>query len=48
MAEPSASSVLGEAGTEVVATSPDEFGRFIANETKGWNKVLSGMSLDKE
>ncbi len=48
MAEPKVVSVLDQSGTEIVVTSPAEFGRFITDETKSWHKILSGISIGKE
>jgi tripartite-type tricarboxylate transporter receptor subunit TctC len=48
MAEPNVVKVLDQAGTDIVAGSPEEFGRFIAKETTLWHGVLGGMTIDKE
>lgn len=48
MAEPKVVSVLDQSGTEIVVTSPAEFGQFITDETKSWHKILSGISIGKE
>ena len=48
MTEPNVVKVLEQSGTDVVASSPEEFGRFIADETKLWHGVLDGMTIDKE
>jgi hypothetical protein len=40
--------VLDQAGTDVVASSPEEFGRFITDETTLWHGILSGMTIEKE
>ncbi len=48
MAEPKVVSVLDRSGTEIVVTSPAEFGRFITAETKAWHKILNGLSIGKE
>jgi tripartite-type tricarboxylate transporter receptor subunit TctC len=45
MAEPKVVSVLDRSGTEIVVTSPAEFGRFITDETKAWHKILSNISI---
>jgi tripartite-type tricarboxylate transporter receptor subunit TctC len=46
MSEPKVVSVLDQSGTEIVVTSPAKFGQFIADETKVWHKILSGISID--
>jgi tripartite-type tricarboxylate transporter receptor subunit TctC len=48
MTEPNVMKVLDQSGTDVVASSPEEFGKFIADETKLWHGVLNGMTIDKE
>ena len=48
MAEPKVVSVLDQSGTEIVVTSPAEFGRFITQETEAWHKILGGISVGKE
>jgi tripartite-type tricarboxylate transporter receptor subunit TctC len=48
MTEPNVIKVLDQSGTDVVASSPEEFGKFIADETKLWHGVLNGMTIDKE
>jgi tripartite-type tricarboxylate transporter receptor subunit TctC len=48
MTEPKVVSILGQSGTEIVVTSPAEFGEFITDETKAWHKILSGISIEKQ
>lgn len=48
MTEPNVIKVLDQSGTDVVASSPEEFGKFIADETKLWHGILDGMTVDKE
>lgn len=48
MAEPRVVSVLHQSGTEIDVTTPAEFGQFIADETRSWQKILSGISMGKE
>ena len=37
-----------DSGTEVFVSSPEEFARFIAAETKLWSGVLKGMSVEQQ
>ena len=48
MTEPKVVTILGQSGTEIVVTSPEEFGEFITDETKAWRKILSGISIEKQ
>jgi tripartite-type tricarboxylate transporter receptor subunit TctC len=47
MAEPSVQKTVIDSGTEVLVTSPEEFARFIAAETKMWAGVLKGLSVER-
>ena len=40
--------LLSNSGTEVFVSSPDEFTRFITEETKLWAGVLKGMSVEQQ
>jgi tripartite-type tricarboxylate transporter receptor subunit TctC len=48
MAEANVVRVLDQSGTEIVVTSPAEFGRFITDETKAWHEILKGLAVRKE
>jgi tripartite-type tricarboxylate transporter receptor subunit TctC len=48
MAEPAVRKTIIDSGTEVFVTSPEEFSRFIANETKLWAGVLKGMAVEQQ
>jgi len=48
MAEPAVRKAIIDSGTEVFVTSPEEFSRFIANETKLWAEVLKGMAVEQK
>jgi tripartite-type tricarboxylate transporter receptor subunit TctC len=48
MQEPNVVKVLEQSGTDVIAGSPDQFARFIADETALWHGVLGGMTIEKE
>ncbi len=48
MSEPHVVKVLEQSGTDVVASSPEEFARFIADESRLWHGILAGMTIDKE
>ena len=48
MADPVVQKTVHESGTEVFVTSPDEFARFIADETRLWAGVLKGMSVEQQ
>jgi tripartite-type tricarboxylate transporter receptor subunit TctC len=48
MEQPDVQKAIVDAGTEVFVTSPEEFARFIADETKLWNRVLTGISIEKQ
>jgi len=39
---------LADLGASVFATSPDEFGRFIADETEKWGKVIRSAGIKPE
>jgi tripartite-type tricarboxylate transporter receptor subunit TctC len=45
MAEPAVQKTVVESGTEVFVTSPEEFTRFISEETKLWAGVLKGLEV---
>ena len=47
MAQPEVQKPITDAGNEVWVTSPEEFARFIADETKLWASVLKGLAVDK-
>jgi hypothetical protein len=36
---------LVDSGTEVFVSSPEEFARFIAGETRSWRRILTGISI---
>jgi tripartite-type tricarboxylate transporter receptor subunit TctC len=48
MAEPAMQKTVVDSGTEVLVSSPDEFTRFITEETKLWAGVLKGMSVEQQ
>jgi tripartite-type tricarboxylate transporter receptor subunit TctC len=48
MAEPAVRKTIIDSGTEVFVTSPEEFSRFIANETKLWAGILKGMAVEQQ
>ena len=48
MAQPDVQKPIRDAGNEVWVTSPEEFARFIAEETKLWAGVLKGMSIEQQ
>jgi tripartite-type tricarboxylate transporter receptor subunit TctC len=48
MTDPEVVKTMAASGTDVVATSPAEFTRFITDETTAWNHVLRGISIPKE
>ena len=39
---------VADSGTEVLVTSPAEFARFIADETRLWAGILAGLSVEKQ
>lgn len=45
MAEPAVRKAVSDSGTEVFVTSPEEFTRFISEETKIWSGVLKGLPI---
>jgi tripartite-type tricarboxylate transporter receptor subunit TctC len=47
MAQPDVQKPIRDAGNEVWVTSPEEFSRFIAEETKLWSQVLKGLSIEQ-
>jgi tripartite-type tricarboxylate transporter receptor subunit TctC len=47
MAQPEVQKPILKSGTEIFVTSPEEFARFIADETKTWGGVLKGMSVEQ-
>ncbi len=47
MAEPAVRKTVVESGTDVFVSSPEEFARFIGDETKMWAGVLRGMSAEQ-
>ena len=47
MAQPEVQKPIKDAGNEVWVTSPEEFARFIAEETRMWAGVLKGMSVEQ-
>ena len=47
MALPEVQKPILESGTEIFVTSPEEFARFIAEETRTWGGVLKGMSVEQ-
>jgi len=48
MAQPEVQKPIRDAGNEVWVTSPQEFARFIAEETKLWATVLKGLSITQQ
>lgn len=48
MAQPDVQKPIRDAGNEVWVTSPEEFARFIARETKVWAAVLKGLSISQQ
>ena len=47
MAQPEVQKPIRDAGNDVWVTSPPEFARFIAEETRTWAGVLKGMSVEQ-
>ena len=47
MALPEVQKPIRDAGNELFVTSPEEFARFIAQETKLWSGVLKGLAVEK-
>ena len=48
MAQPEVQKPIKDAGNEVWVTSPEEFARFIADETKLWASVLKGIRVGQQ
>jgi tripartite-type tricarboxylate transporter receptor subunit TctC len=48
MEQPDVQKAIVDSGTEVFVTPPEEFARFIAEETKLWNRVLTEISIEKQ
>jgi tripartite-type tricarboxylate transporter receptor subunit TctC len=48
MAQPDVQKKVADSGTEVFVTSPQDFANFIAEETKVWNGVLKGISIEQQ
>jgi len=48
MAQPEVQKPIIDAGNAVWVTSPEEFSRFIAEETKLWSSVLKGLAVQKQ
>jgi tripartite-type tricarboxylate transporter receptor subunit TctC len=48
MAQPEVQKPIRDAGNEVWVTSPEQFARFIADETKLWSAVLKGLSITQQ
>jgi tripartite-type tricarboxylate transporter receptor subunit TctC len=48
MEETETRKAIVDSGTEVFVTSPEVFGRFIADETKLWTRVLAGIAIEKQ
>jgi tripartite-type tricarboxylate transporter receptor subunit TctC len=48
MMEPAVQKPIHDAGNEVWVTSPEEFSRFIDEQTKLWAQVLKGLKVQKE
>ena len=46
MAQPDVRKTVIDAGNELFVTSPEEFARFISEETKLWAGVLKGMRVE--
>jgi tripartite-type tricarboxylate transporter receptor subunit TctC len=47
MALPEVQKPILDSGTEIFVTSPEEFARFIAEETRTWGGVLKGLFVEK-
>jgi tripartite-type tricarboxylate transporter receptor subunit TctC len=47
MALPEVQKPIRDSGTEIFVTSPEEFARFIDEETKTWGGVLKGLSVEQ-
>jgi hypothetical protein len=37
-----------DSGAEVFVTSPQEFAKFIADQTKYWGDMLQGLTIEKK
>jgi tripartite-type tricarboxylate transporter receptor subunit TctC len=48
MAQPEVRNPIRDAGNEVWVTSPEEFARFIADETKLWSGILKSLSVTQQ
>ena len=49
MGQPDVRKAVVDAGTEVlVSSSPDDFARFIAAQTKLWHGILVGLSVEQQ
>jgi tripartite-type tricarboxylate transporter receptor subunit TctC len=48
MAQPEVQKPIRDAGNELFVTSPEEFARFIVQETKLWSGVLKGLAVEKQ
>jgi tripartite-type tricarboxylate transporter receptor subunit TctC len=48
VSQPAVQKPILDSGTEIFVTSPEEFARFIAEETKTWAGVLKGMSVEQQ
>jgi tripartite-type tricarboxylate transporter receptor subunit TctC len=48
MAQPDVQKPIRDAGNEVWVTSPEQFARFIADETKLWSGILKGLSITQQ
>jgi hypothetical protein len=48
LAEPTVRARLADLGVTVVAGSPIDFGRFVADETEKWGKVIRAADIKAE
>jgi tripartite-type tricarboxylate transporter receptor subunit TctC len=48
VADPKAKARLAELGVEARPMTPDEFGKFIADETEKWGKVIRSVNIKPE
>ena len=48
LAEPKMKARLADLGGEVLALSPAEFGKLIADETEKWGKVIRALNIKAE
>ena len=48
MTEPGVRKSVADSGSEMFVTSPQEFARFIAEETKMWAGVRKGLAVQQQ